>query len=192
VTWLVVLVKDFDTAKQRLSPALEPAARRELAMANARRAIRAAGGFGPVLVVAGSQEAAALARKLGAAVFLEAQPRGQNPAAAAGIAFATARGAHSVLVLSSDLPRVSRSALRVLLEAAGERSPVAVAAAATGRGGTNALLLRPPGAIGLHFGDQSLRRFEGDARGRGVPFEVVEHPHLALDLDEPADLVALS
>ncbi|MEP7104693.1 MAG: hypothetical protein ABI838_02465, partial [Chloroflexota bacterium] len=85
MTWVIVLVKDFDTAKQRLSPALAPAVRRELAIADAERAIAAAGGAGHVLVVAGSQEAAELGRRLGAEVLLEAEPRGQNPAAAAGI-----------------------------------------------------------------------------------------------------------
>ncbi|HEY8643164.1 MAG TPA: hypothetical protein VIO84_10430, partial [Candidatus Dormibacteraeota bacterium] len=63
MTWVIVLVKDFDTAKQRLSPALEPAARRALAMANAERAIRAAAAVGHVLVVAGSEEAAGLGRR---------------------------------------------------------------------------------------------------------------------------------
>jgi len=191
VTWVVVLVKDFDTAKQRLSPALEPEARRRLSIANAERAIRAASRVGQVLVVAGSVEAAQRALKLGAQSYLERSPSGQNPAAAAGIRLAVARGADSVLVVSSDLPRISRTALRAVIAAAGALSPVAVAAAATGRGGTNALFLRPPDAIGLHFGDKSLRRFEADARARGVPFEIVDHPHLALDLDEPADLVAL-
>jgi 2-phospho-L-lactate guanylyltransferase (CobY/MobA/RfbA family) len=66
-----------------------------------------------------------------------------------------------------------------------------VAAAAAGRGGTNALFLKPPDAVGLHFGDRSLAKFEADARSRGVWFEVLDHPDLALDLDEPADLAAL-
>ena len=78
MTWVIVLVKDFDTAKQRLSPALEPGARRELAIANAERAIRAAAGVGHLLVVAGSEEAAMLGRRLGAEILLEAEPRGQN------------------------------------------------------------------------------------------------------------------
>ena len=189
MTWVVVLVKDFDTAKQRLSPALEPAARRRLAIANAERAIRAAAGVGQVLVVAGSSEAARLAEALGAESHLEREPSGQNPAAAAGIGLVRERGAEAVLVLSSDLPRVTRSALKAVAGAAGDRSPVAVAAAAIGRGGTNALFLRPPDAIGLHFGDQSLRKFEADARGKDVPFEILDHPQLALDLDEPADLL---
>ena len=66
-----------------------------------------------------------------------------------------------------------------------------LAAPATGRGGTNALYLSPPDAIGLHFGDDSLRRFEHDAAARDVRFELFEAPELALDLDEPSDLAIL-
>ena len=191
MTWVIVLVKDFDTAKQRLSPALAPAERRELAIANAERAIAAAAGAGHVLVVAGRREASELARRGGAEVLLESEPRGQNPAAAAGIEHAGRRGADAVLVLSSDLPRITADGLGALAAAAGARGRVVVAAAATGREGTNALFLRPPDAIGLHFGDRSLPKFEADARSRGVRFQLLEQPELALDLDEPADLAAL-
>jgi 2-phospho-L-lactate guanylyltransferase (CobY/MobA/RfbA family) len=94
-----------------------------------------------------------------------------------------------VLLLSSDLPRVTEAAVREMLHAAARfQSPVAVAAAASGRGGTNALYLRPPQAIGLHFGDESLAQFRADAEQRGVKFAVFESEALALDLDEPADL----
>jgi 2-phospho-L-lactate guanylyltransferase (CobY/MobA/RfbA family) len=112
-------------------------------------------------------------------------------AIAAGIAHALRRGADAVLVLSSDLPLVTAASLRRVLGAAAPRGPAAVAAAATGRGGTNALFLRPPDALGLHFGDRSLPKFEADAAARGVDFQVLEDPALALDLDEPADLAAL-
>jgi 2-phospho-L-lactate guanylyltransferase len=191
MTWVIVLVKDFDTAKQRLSPALAPGVRRQLAIANAERAIAAAAGAGRVLVVAGGDEAAELGRRLGAEVLLEAEPRGQNPAAALGIEHARRGGADSVLVLSSDLPLVSAAALRSVLAAGAGRARAVVAAAAAGRGGTNALFLKPPDVVGLHFGDRSLAKFEADARSRGVWFEVLDHPDLALDLDEPADLAAL-
>ncbi len=103
------------------------------------------------------------------------------------------RGGRAVLVVSSDLPLVSPEALvRVLELGAAGGSTRVVAAAATGRGGTNALYLRPPDVIGLHFGDDSLVKFERDAREHGVSFQVVDDPELALDLDEPADLAALA
>lgn len=189
----MVLIKDFETAKQRLSPALEGPARAKLARRNARLALKAARAADRVLAVAGSPAAAELARAAGAEVLLEARPEGQNPAARRGIEQALAGGAEAVLLLSSDLPLVTRAALGRLLEhAGGLPAPAVVAAAATGRGGTNALYLRPPDAIGLHFGDDSLVKFEREAAERGAHFELWEASELALDLDEPQDLEMLA
>ena len=141
----------------------------------------------------GGAETEAEAIRAGAETILEAKPSGQNPAARTGIEGVLARGGEAVLVLSSDLPLVSPVALQRVIEQgerAGERA--VVAAAATGRGGTNALYMRPPGVIGLHFGDASLAKFERDARERGVAFHVHESEELALDLDEPSDLAVLT
>jgi len=188
-TWVVVLVKDFDSAKQRLGPALDPAERRKLARGNARRAIRAAAAGERRLVVAGSEEAAALARKLGADVLVEPRQEGQNVAARRGIDHAVQNGAGAVLLMSSDLPLVTRKAVRDVLEVVSRLdAPAAVAVPAIGRGGTNALYLNPPDALGLHFGADSLAAFEREAKQRGVAFVVLPSRAMALDLDEPADL----
>jgi 2-phospho-L-lactate/phosphoenolpyruvate guanylyltransferase len=191
--WVVVLIKDFDSAKQRLRPALGTRSRRALARRNARLAVSAAFAGDRVLVVAGSEEVAEIARTWGADVLLEPREDGQNTAAERGIKRAQEAGAGSVLVLSSDLPLVTEHSVRDLLEAAARRrGPVVVAVPAIGRGGTNALYLRPPGAIGLHFGDDSLAKFEEDAAARGVEFVVHHSDAMALDLDEPSDLASLS
>jgi 2-phospho-L-lactate guanylyltransferase len=193
VTWVVVLIKDFDSAKQRLSPAMGARSRRALARTNARLAVRAAAAGDRVLVVTGAEEVADLARSWGAEVLLEPREEGQNVAARRGIDRASAGGADAVLLLSSDLPLVNEQAVRELLLSASRRpAPVAMAAPAVGRGGTNALYVRPPGAIGLHFGDESLAQFRADAEQRGVAFVLFESDALALDLDEPADLARVS
>ena len=60
--WIVVLIKDFTTAKSRLAPVLEPQPRRRLAEMTAARALDAALAVAPTLAVCGSIEAADLAR----------------------------------------------------------------------------------------------------------------------------------
>jgi 2-phospho-L-lactate/phosphoenolpyruvate guanylyltransferase len=191
-TWVIVLIKDFNSAKQRLQPALGPKARRSLARRNAQLAVRAASAGDRVLVVAGSEEVAALAQGWGAEVLAEPRQEGQNVAAARGIAKAVEGGADAVLLLSSDLPLVTVDAVREVLEsAAGMQAPVALAVPAVGRGGTNALYLRPPHAITLHFGSDSLAKFRQEAQSRGVEFAVHHSDAMALDLDEPGDLVRL-
>lgn len=190
--WVIVLVKDFAAAKQRLGPALSPRERNALAKRNARRAIGAAAAGSHRLVVAGSEEAGALAARLGSAFLVEPRQEGQNTAAMRGIAYAVEQGAESVVVLSSDLPFVTKKSVRRLIdEGASETAPVAVAVPAVGRGGTNALYLRPPTAISLHFGGDSLALFRHDAETRDVRFVVHHSAEMALDLDEPDDLIRL-
>ena len=189
VTWVVVLVKDFDSAKQRLGPALDPSSRRALARRNAERAMRAASAGDQRLVVAGSQEVATMADRLGAQVILEPRQEGQNVAAKRGIARAVQGGAGAVLLLSSDLPHVTAKSIRELLAGAAlVVPPAAVAVPAVGRGGTNALYLRPPDAINLHFGADSLESFRRESETRGVNFVIHHSDAMALDLDEPEDL----
>ena len=191
-TWVVVLVKDFGSAKQRLMPALDAPSRRALARSNAEKAIVASAAGDDRVVVAGSEEVAALARGMGVEAIVEPRQDGQNVAAARGIAFAVGHGAEAVLLLSSDLPLVTQNAVAEVL-AAGARmaAPAAVAVAAIGRGGTNALYLRPPDSVTLHFGSESLEKFRHEAEERGVNFTIHHSDAMALDLDEPADLARL-
>jgi 2-phospho-L-lactate guanylyltransferase len=188
-TWVIVLIKDLDSAKQRLGPVLDPKARRDLALRNAERAIRAASAGDKRLVVAGSAEVVAIAERLGVHALLEPRQEGQNAAAMRGIAHAMEHGARAVLLLSSDLPLVTAQAVGEVLKAAGKVAPpAAVAVPAIGRGGTNALYLDPPDAINLHFGPDSLMAFRREAEQSGVTFVIHESEAMALDLDEPADL----
>ena len=188
-TWVIVLIKDLDSAKQRLGTVLDAKARRELALRNAERAIRAAAAGDARLVVAGSPEVVGIAERLGAPSLLEPRQEGQNVAAKRGIAEAVKKGAEAVVLLSSDLPLVTAKAVRDLLDAAGRiASPAAVAVPALGRGGTNALYLKPPEAITLHFGADSLAAFRREAEEKGVNFAIHRSEAMALDLDEPADL----
>ena len=192
-TWVVVLIKDFDSAKQRLRPALGSKSRRQLARRNAHLAVDAAAAGGHVLVVAGSEEVAEMGASWGADVLLEPREEGQNVAAERGLKRAIEGGADAVLLLSSDLPLVTPVAVRSLLAAVARlKPPVAVAVPAIGRGGTNALYVSPPDAVGMHFGDESLARFKDDAEGKGVKFVVHHSDAMALDLDEPSDLARLS
>ena len=192
-TWVVVPIKDFDSAKERLRPAMGAQSRRALARRNAHLAVDAAKAGDHVLVVAGGDEVGEMAMSWGADVLLEPRQEGQNVASERGIKRAIEGGADAVLLLSSDLPLVTEDVVRGMLAASGRlKPPVVVAVPAFGRGGTNALYLHPPDVIGMHFGDESLSKFRQDAEGRGVHFVLHHSDALALDLDEPSDLERLS
>ena len=189
--WIVVLIKDFTTAKSRLASVLEPSARRRLAEMTAARALDAALALAPTLAVCGSIEAADLARQHGAALVVEPSPSGQNPAAMRGLAEVAERGAEAALLLSSDLPLVDDGRAR----GGCSRTPSSRAASSSprrptaARAPTRCICDRPATSRSTSARPRcrsSRRRHESAGRR----FIVHEDPSLGLDLDEPSDLTA--
>jgi 2-phospho-L-lactate guanylyltransferase len=112
--------------------------------------------------------------------------RGLNPALEEGRLWATENGASALLVLPADLPLIEAEDVReVLAGAAG--APVVVSPDGA-RFGTNALLLRPPGALPFLFGPSSFGAHLEAARDRGAEARVFENGHLSFDLDTAGDL----
>ena len=115
---------------------------------------------------------------------------GHVDAALAGIARAEVEGADCVVLLPGDCPLLDPRELDRLLTGVPERY-VGIVPDRHGTG-TNALVLSPPGAIVPAFGEGSCERHVAAAREAGLPFGVEELPSLGLDLDTPADLIALT
>ena len=94
------------------------------------------------------------------------------------------------MLLPIDCPLLDPRELDRLLTGVPERY-VAIVPDRHGTG-TNALVLAPPSAIAPAFGEGSCARHVAAAREAGIPFGVEELPSLGLDLDTPADVVALT
>jgi 2-phospho-L-lactate guanylyltransferase len=59
-------------------------------------------------------------------------------------------------------------------------------------GGTNAVSMRPPGAVMTHFGEsQSAAVHAQTTAAAGLAARIVDIPGLAFDVDTPADLAEL-
>jgi 2-phospho-L-lactate guanylyltransferase len=178
--------------KRRLASLLSLDERRDLARAmltDVLTAIQDAGLFERVLLVSREPAALALAPVLGAEALEERGRSGYRAAAGLAAAAALAAGAAGLLVLPADLPLLAPRDLQGLVAESG-RSAV-VLAPASARGGTNAMLTRPPGAIRFRYGPGSLEAHLLEARQQGLQCGVYLAPSLALDLDRPADLRAL-
>jgi 2-phospho-L-lactate guanylyltransferase len=115
---------------------------------------------------------------------------GHSHAALAGITHAEELGAACVVLLPGDCPLLEPRELDRLLTGLPAHY-VAIVPDRHGTG-TNALVLTPPSAIRPAFGEGSCGRHVAAAREAGVPFAVEELPSLGLDLDTPADVVALT
>lgn len=189
----VLPVKRFAAAKQRLAPGMGATHRAELAGAmleDVLEAIAAARSVERTIVVSSEPRAIELANANGVELVADPDEGGHSGAALAGIARARELGAARVVLLPIDCPLLAPRELERLLTGMPERY-VAVVPDRHGTG-TNALALAPPDAIEPSFGEGSCARHVAAAREAGVPFGVEELPSLALDLDTPADVVALT
>ncbi|HWA53054.1 MAG TPA: 2-phospho-L-lactate guanylyltransferase [Solirubrobacterales bacterium] len=189
----VLPVKRFAAAKQRLAPGMGASHRAELAAAmleDVLEAIAATRSIERTVVVTSEPRAIELAAAAGAELISDPDQGGHSGAALAGIARARELGAERVVLLPIDCPLLAPRELERLLTGMPERY-VGVVPDRHGTG-TNALALAPPDAIEPSFGEGSCARHVAAAREAGVPYGVEELPSLALDLDTPADVVALT
>lgn len=189
----ILPVKRFDAAKQRLAVGIDAERRRELAaamVADVLEAIGAARTVARTIVVSGDPLAQELAAAAGAEVVPDPTDAGHVEAALAGIARAEVEGEECVVLLPGDCPLLDPRELDRLLT--GVPAPYVGIVPDRHGTGTNALVLSPPGAIAPAFGEGSCERHVAAARAAGIPFGIEELPSLGLDLDTPADVIALT
>jgi 2-phospho-L-lactate/phosphoenolpyruvate guanylyltransferase len=191
----VLPVKRFAAAKRRLAVGVDDERRKALVKAMLEDVLEAIGRARAVertILVSGDPVAQEVAAEATTAVDVVPDPadEGHVVAALAGIARAMTDGASCVVLLPGDCPLLDPRELDRLLTGVPGRY-VAVVPDRHGTG-TNALVLSPPDAIQPSFGEGSCDRHVGAAREAEIPFAVEELPSLGLDLDTPADIVALT
>ncbi len=183
-TTVLIPVNRLDRAKGRLAALLEPGERAELVRRSLAAVLAAAEGAGMEAVVLTSDAAVEAEVPAGVQILREdPNLRGLS----AQLERAVERlGVEELLILHADLPLVSAEALRELVAQAPEAPSATLVR--PGDGGTNAMLLRPPGRFPLAYGRGSGDRHEAAAREAGLAVQRADVPALALDLDTPADV----
>lgn len=187
--WVIIPIKPLKNAKSRLSPVLLPEQRYELAQAMFRHVLavtttvqRVTG----VLVISRDTKALAIAREMGAKTLQEGAMSNLNPALLRATMVVKSWRADAVLVLPADLPFINADDINAMIAHTGERS--IVIATDRERDGTNALLVRPPGAIEYEYGRGSYTRHLENAERAGLRIQVYESDRMTLDIDVPGDL----
>ncbi len=187
--WAIVPVKPLKNAKSRLSPVLLPDQRFELAQAMFRHVLSVTTStkqITGVLVISRDTKALAIAREMGAKTLQEGSISNLNPALLRATMVVRSWRADAVLILPADLPFINAEDIRGLIQLALDRS--IVIATDKGRDGTNALLVKPPGALEYEYGPGSYQRHLHGAEAAGLAVQVYESDRLALDIDVPQDL----
>lgn len=188
--WAAVPVKRFEGAKQRLSSLLSPEQRRALAAAMLEDTLGALAQapLAGVMVNTVDAGAAEIASRFGAQVIREDAEAGHT-AAVAAMARVLAVSARGMLTVPGDIPGATGAEFAAICQAAGA-APSFTIVPAHDRRGSNAILLCPPEAVTLRFGDDSFLPHLEAARTAGIEPRVLELPGITLDLDQPEDVRA--
>jgi 2-phospho-L-lactate guanylyltransferase len=182
----LVPVNRLDRAKGRLAGLLSPGERMDLTRATLLTALDALEGADiPAFVLTADERARAIVGARAEVLDEDAALRGLNPQLEAALAaLRTQLGDTAVLIVHADLPLATSDSLTRVIEAAAEEPSVTLVE--SGDGGTNVMLLRPPGLFPLSYGLGSARRHRAAAHALTV--RVVDEPDLALDLDTEDDV----
>ena len=188
--WAVVPVKDTAAAKQRLASAVPAHLRQGLALAmleDVLAALAAVPGLAGRLVVTIDPAAMALAARYGAECRGEGAEGGHTGAVMAAARRLARDGRGAMLTLPGDIPLVTTAEIAALI-AAHLPAPSFTIAPSHDEKGSNAILLAPPDAVPLRFGDDSFFPHLAAARGCGIAPSVLHLPGIAFDIDNPRDL----
>src|SRR5579862_1073905 len=188
--WAVVPVKNTAAAKTRLAPALPPHLRPAFFLAmleDVLAALAETAGLAGLVLVTTDADAIALARRYVGECWADGADAGHTGAVTAAARRLTAEGRGSMLTVPGDVPLVTAAEIEQLL-AAHQPAPAFTIAPSHDEKGSNAVLMSPPDAVPLRFGDDSFFPHLATARARGIAPTVLHLPGIALDIDNPADL----
>jgi 2-phospho-L-lactate guanylyltransferase len=192
--WAVIPVKDTASAKQRLAPALPAVLRQQLALAmleDVLAALAEARGLAGRLLVTTDAAAMRLAARYGVECWADGAAGGHTGAVTAAADRLASEKRRGMLTLPGDIPLVASAEIERLL-AAHRPSPAFTIAPSHDEKGSNAIVLSPPDAVPLQFGDDSFFPHLAAAERRGIAPTVLHLPGIALDIDNPVDLAHFS
>lgn len=188
---VVVPVKRFELAKQRLSPAASAKQRASLARNMADTVLSelaASTSHDGVLVVSDEELLRPLAAQLGFD-YLDDPGGGLNAAVAAAIARAMCGGCEDIAIVHADLPLfTAREFDRIAMaHLAGPKRKMTIVPDRQ-NDGTTIRFCRPANSVPPLYGPGSARRHRAFAIERGLAIEEAPSATLSVDCDTPEDL----
>jgi 2-phospho-L-lactate guanylyltransferase len=188
--WAVIPVKETAAAKGRLADAVPRHLRPGLALAmleDVLAAVAQARGLAGIAVVTLDPEARALAQRHGARILTDDARGGHTAAVAAAARTLEQEGRGGMLQMPGDIPLVRADEISLLL-AMRRAAPSFTIAPSHDDFGSNAVLVCPPTAVPLTFGDDSFYPHLRAAQARGIKPLIVRQHGIGLDIDRPHDI----
>jgi len=180
-------VKDFGNAKQRLAGALDGSTRAGLARAMCLDVLQALARTRVperVVIFTAADEVMQMVRPFGFDVVIEETVDGHS-AAVNHMVSELASNSARIVAIASDLPRLVPSEIDFAMDAASE--PVTLIPSRDWTG-TNGVVFLSPARIEMEYGEGSFRRHLSKAAAAGHRADVMNLPGMAFDIDTPEDL----
>ena len=182
-------VKDFNNAKQRLAPAMDAPARAGLARAmlsDVLAALKRARAPERIVVFTSAEAVMEMVEPFGFETVFERSVAGHS-AAVNQLVDEFRVSSSSILAIAGDLPKLRSSEIDFALNAASE--PVTLLPSRDWTG-TNGVVFIPPARISMEYGEGSFRRHLSKVSAAGLRSDVMDLPGIAFDIDTPEDLEA--
>jgi 2-phospho-L-lactate guanylyltransferase len=192
--WAVVPVKETQYAKQRLAESLTANLRPGFALAmleDVLGALTAARGLAGIIVVTADPLAAEIARRHNARILVDEAHGGHTAVIQATARRLAREGRGGMLQVPGDIPLVTADEISLLL-LEHRNTPAFTIVPSHDEFGSNAVLVSPPDAVPLTFGDDSFFPHLNTARKQGVEPLIMRLPGIGRDIDRPEDIRAFA
>ncbi|MGD9768732.1 MAG: 2-phospho-L-lactate guanylyltransferase [Pseudolabrys sp.] len=192
--WAVIPVKEVTGAKQRLNGGVPPHLHVPLVrtmLEDVVAAVSQARGLAGFIIATLDPVAQTLAQRHGGRIFTDDARSGHTGVVAAAARRLAAEGADAILQLPGDIPLVTATEIDQVI-ALHQPGPSFTIVPSHDDKGSNTVVVSPPTAVPLKFGDDSFYPHLKSARDHGIMPQVVRLPGIARDIDHLEDLIAFA
>jgi 2-phospho-L-lactate guanylyltransferase len=190
--WLIIPVKNFVNAKQRLCDYLDNVERADLyrsMLEDVLSSVQQVENLDGVSLVTCDPDAVKLANSWGMKVMLEPENVSHTHAVQLAVYNLAREGVESMVTLPGDIPLVTPFEINSLIEAhTNGGKPAFSISPSHDLKGSNAVVCTPPDLVTLQFGSNSFYPHLDKAKKLGLKPTVISFPGISLDIDTAEDL----
>jgi len=188
--WAVIPVKDTSKAKGRLANLVPKHLRPGLSLAmfeDVLDEISKTKDLSGIVVVTIDSAASSIAKQYGARIFSDEPQGGHTAVIAAAARRLQNEGCEGMLQIPGDIPLITKNEVSLILSNYQPAPSFAIVPSHDDRG-SNAILVSPPCAVPLTFGENSFVPHLSAAKKNNINPQVIRIPRIARDIDCAEDV----
>ncbi|HEY7298038.1 MAG TPA: 2-phospho-L-lactate guanylyltransferase [Xanthobacteraceae bacterium] len=192
--WAVIPVKETAAAKQRLAASVPEHVREKLVLTmleDVLAAVAAARGLAGLALVTVDPQAIAIAQRYGARILTDGARSGHTGAVAAAARVLACEGVDGMMQVPGDIPAATGDEITQVL-ARHRGAPAFTIVPSHDECGSNTVVVSPPDAVPLTFGENSYFPHLRTARECGIDPQIIRLPGIGRDIDNAEDLAAFA